>query len=310
MSKTQELIYTIPHPNDFALRRKGRVSPRFPPRASWENPWTFFCNETAASLKYPRPLVAVKGLSLFLSLAAECRRLKRVSGRADGNNIEIEREREWVSSRSDELGTTGREVWPLLPWNAISRDTWTARGRGDYRFHVRPVPVFIANACISAANRALARARQGRKRRSESDRTRRAGGKAMKVLLNSLIMRRSRRGTLTDPRAEISAINLAGQFRRENHHVAMAYMVARVVAGEDNLRPSARVLQAAVLTCGTCGGIFLHTCKTVGRFSSRRFNHFLNCLFVLLRQSMSYREINVTCSTRPFLIYVCILSLS
>lgn len=62
------------------------------------------------------------------------------------------------------------------------------RGCGDYRFHVRPVPVFIANACISATNRAT-RAQKGGKRRSESDRVRsRAGGKVIKLLLNFAIM--------------------------------------------------------------------------------------------------------------------------
>lgn len=50
-------------------------------------------------------------------------------------------------------------------------ETLGLRGYDDYRFHVRPVPVFILNTCISAANRA-ARARKSRKRRSESGRAR------------------------------------------------------------------------------------------------------------------------------------------
>jgi hypothetical protein len=73
-----------------------------------------------------------------------------------------------VATNADDL--VG-EVRPLPPRNAISRDTWAVRGNGDYRFHVRPVPVFMANTCISAANRA-ARAEKGRKRRSESGRAR------------------------------------------------------------------------------------------------------------------------------------------
>lgn len=104
-------------------------------------------------------------------------------------DIEIcrEREREFTWRRTQ---TTSREIRPLPSWNAISRDTCTIRGYSDYRFHVRPVPVFIANTCISAANRA-ARAQKSRKRRSESGRSRagRAGGKVIKVLLNFAITR-------------------------------------------------------------------------------------------------------------------------